>query len=222
MSFDILNFINYVLDNLFSTKLMNFIFLVVMIISISYNYRSCVKLRKLRIKYLIKEDNRLLEEAEERIHILKLHAIYIAIIASMIGIIFLTGTLYNAEEFGKQISFAGTITSIVLSIIAIFMSIVNEGKNEYLKRQLENASITLKESSDKLDINIKELESKVTGFSKNIEEIAEKVNSIKTELGEIHDTIKEQNKYFQEEQAIQVKPDIKPNRTQWTKGDTKN
>ena len=53
----------------------------------------------------------------------KIHSIYIASIAAGIVIWALATGQANSEEFSSWISFASTITSIILSVIAIFMSI---------------------------------------------------------------------------------------------------
>ena len=74
---------------------------------------------------------------------LKLHIKYIVAIALILlfgGIVLATS---NQNEFVNQVSFASTITSIILSVIAIWMSISGE-------RSTNDIRISIAESTERL------------------------------------------------------------------------
>lgn len=87
------------------------------------------------------------KECDNKIKIMKtkLHCTYLLIIATLICVWVFASTHVNAE-FVNQVSFASTITSIILSVLAIIMSITGEGKTEHLKDQLEASAKEIKES----------------------------------------------------------------------------
>lgn len=81
------------------------------------------------------------EEYEIKIKCIKtkLHARYLAAIAIGICIWQFAGTT-DSDAFIAQFSFASTIASIILSVLAIIMSITGEGKTEHIKDQLHESA----------------------------------------------------------------------------------
>lgn len=106
----------------------------------------------------------------------KLHSRYIACIATGIVIwLIATGTSSNAK-FPELISFASTITSIILSVIAIIMSITGESKTDAMRNQMERTTkkledtVNIVESANKENANnIKELKENIKILEKKIE-----------------------------------------------------
>ena len=82
---------------------------------------------------------------------LKLHFIYIVVICFIICIGTIIIAAYNQEAFVAQVSFAGTITSIVLSVIAIWLSISGE-------RTTNDIRIKIAESTERLSDTTKNVE----------------------------------------------------------------
>lgn len=70
----------------------------------------------------------------------KLHSRYIAFIAIGIVIWLLATGEANSSEFAEWISFSSTIASIILSVIAIIMSITGENKTEAMRNQMEETA----------------------------------------------------------------------------------
>ena len=99
---------------------------------------------------------------------------YWALIVSIICIIWMSSDLYTNEKFSYYISFAGTITSILLGFLAIFYSFVQsiDGNN-----------------------SIKVLQDISSDLAKYSEEINEKI----TEFSGLSDTLKESNKNLDEQ-----------------------
>ena len=99
---------------------------------------------------------------------LKLHFTYIIIICFIICIVTIIIAAYNQESFVSQVSFSGTITSIVLSVIAIWMSISGE-------RSTNDIRIKIVESTERLSDTTKNVEI----LNKNYE------NTMDTQLNEL-------------------------------------
>lgn len=95
----------------------------------------------------------------------KLHSTYLLIIAVMVCIWLFSVLAHGDTDFVDQISFASTITSIILSVLAIIMSITGEEKTEHIKDQLE---VTAKD--------IKKSQETVTNINETIKNSLEKVN----------------------------------------------
>lgn len=115
----------------------------------------------------------------------KLHCRYIACIATGIVIWLITTGTSSNEKFPELISFASTITSIILSVIAIIMSITGESKTDAMRNQMER---TTKKLEDTVDIvenanrenvgNIKELKENIKILEKKIENMPGMVTEV--------------------------------------------
>lgn len=88
---------------------------------------------------------------------LKLHIKYIlGISISIIAIVIIASCYWNSK-FVDEVSFAGTISSIILSVIAIIMTIVGEQKSDNTKNKLENVSDNLIEIKDDISKEVEKL-----------------------------------------------------------------
>ena len=128
-------------------------------------------------------------ELEKKHSLLKLHMIYVLCIACFLCVVFLTYELSDADRFGEMLSFAGTISSIILSIVAIFMSINGEGKSDEIRREMSNSSNKLAETADGLEnhldnvlIQIKELEKRL---NKKLDGVGSEVENIHKDTTEL-------------------------------------
>lgn len=109
---------------------------------------------------------------------IKIHAKYISFISLAIVVWMIATGTANNTEFSTQLEFASTITSIILSVIAIFMSISGESKMDSIMYQMEDAVEELDkivknlekenessvESSRDLQESIRELDKKIAGM----------------------------------------------------------
>ncbi len=149
-------------------------------------------------------------ELKRKQSMIMIHLFYIIGIATFIIIVFLTICLDNAEIFGQQLSFASTLTSIILSVIAIFMSIMSEGKADSLKRDFEKANDHLSKSTKVLNETIEKLSTtldtinkfdnqlngiynKIINLDKNVNEVKEKVKKQESTETSLQKNIKEVN-----------------------------
>lgn len=83
---------------------------------------------------------------------LKLHIKYIIVIAVALlfgGIVLATS---NQNKFVSQISFGSTMTSIILSVIAIWMSISGERTTNDIKSKISYSADRLSETTEKIEI----------------------------------------------------------------------
>lgn len=97
---------------------------------------------------------------------LKLHLKYVIAICIIITMFTVVAATVTNDKFVDQISFASTITSIILSVIAIIVTLIGEMKSENTKDKLVSVSDnlskfseTIESATDKLqdisDVNIK-------------------------------------------------------------------
>lgn len=110
----------------------------------------------------------------------RLHSKYIASISIAICVWIFSGKTAWSEGFVAQMSFAGTITSIILSVLAIIMSISGENKTESIKDKLED---TVKE----LDVIIKKMENANDISIENTRELKENINELSQKMTHIPD-----------------------------------
>ena len=101
----------------------------------------------------------------------KLHSRYIATIAAGIVIWFLATGEANTAEFSAWISFASTIASIILSVIAIILSITGEGKTDVMREKIEEAVKKLENTAQNIeDANQKSINN-IAGLKKEMDDL---------------------------------------------------
>ena len=123
------------------------------------------------------------EEYEIKIKCVKtmLHTRYLAAIAIGICIWQFAGITGN-DVFIAQFSFASTITSIILSVLAIIMSITGEDKTEHIKDQLHESAKDIsktqrkiKEINDNIENNLRKLDHEISNLHIEIEKLPETI-----------------------------------------------
>ena len=77
----------------------------------------------------------------------------------------------------SHFSFAGTITSIVLSVLAIFMTIQSEAKNENVKSEINIAIDSLRKINEQLENNINSSISKLNEINNNLDNKLNEINN---------------------------------------------
>lgn len=113
--------------------------------------------------------------------------VYITIIAILVIIFILAMTIGDTREANNRFSFASTITSIVLSVIAIIMSLFAEYKND-------RAFLAVDEARKNLEHEGKKLEEATLRQITRIGLIEARLSRMLREIGEKLDDIKENNK----------------------------
>lgn len=109
---------------------------------------------------------------------IKLHSTYLIVIATMICVWLFSLITYEKDGFVGQVSFASTITSIILSVLAIIMSITGEGKTEHIKEQLEATAKDIQETQRKVNEINRAVEANLDKLNGGIDRLNEKIEHI--------------------------------------------
>lgn len=137
----------------------------------------------------------------------------ILIIAVALIILALTVKTADSEIFSEQVSFASTVTSIVLSVIAIWMSITGERSTNAIKEKVSSSVDKLTETtnksidlSDDLKKTLDNQNSKYDEIIEKMEEVISNVEGMKESVVLINDSLleygniaKSGDKYLDEE-----------------------
>lgn len=96
-------------------------------------------------------------EEKECEKLLKKDIVYCFIIFFLFVVGLLTWKLGDNKTVFDQISFAGTVSSIILSVIAIFMTIASENKNTSMSGIIEKAKDSIVDADEDIQNNTKKL-----------------------------------------------------------------
>lgn len=122
----------------------------------------------------------------------RLHTKYISCIALGIVIWLIATGTHNHDFFPDWVAFASTITSIILSVVAIILSITGESKTDAIKSDLAETARKLDKISDKMG-------EELSGTNKDIRDLISKLSDQIKILEEKVDKVPEQvNKYSRE------------------------
>lgn len=113
---------------------------------------------------------------------LTLHYKYLIVIVSILlsGMIILT--TYNQTEFVAQVSFASTITSIILSVVAIWLSISGERTTNDIKSKISD-------SAERLSLTTKEIEILNNNHKKTMDTQLSELKNVQEQLTHITQSI---------------------------------
>lgn len=100
---------------------------------------------------------------------IKLHHRYITAISIGIVIWIVATGKANNQEFMNWISFASTVVSIILSVIAIILSITGERKTDYIRNEMQETAKQLNNLTNSLTEENKKY---IENLEKNIEELS--------------------------------------------------
>lgn len=129
---------------------------------------------------------------------LKLHFIYVVTICFIICIGTIIIAAYNQEAFVSQVSFAGTITSIVLSVIAIWLSISGE-------RTTNDIRIKIAESTERLSDTTKNVETLNKNYENTMDAQLNELKNVQEQLTKVIfsiNSVGEQVSHLQGKNAI--------------------
>lgn len=108
----------------------------------------------------------------------KLHIKYLIAIASVISLGSIVLSLCNKDTFVAQVSFASTITSIVLSVIAIWMSISGERTTNDIKIRILESTDRLAKTTENVEILNNKNESIMNTQLDELNSVKEKLEAI--------------------------------------------
>lgn len=89
--------------------------------------------------------------------------------------------VYDQNDFVSQLEFASTVASIILSVIAIIMSITGEGKTEGIRNQMTETTLELKTTVT----TVREINSDV---SASLEELKKGLGELQNKIDHIPDS----------------------------------
>ena len=141
---------------------------------------------------------------------LKLHMKYIIAIAVILSLGSIVLAAYDQEAFAGQVAFGATLTSIVLSVIAIWMSISGE-------RATNDIRIKIGESTERLSKTTKEIEILNGNYEKTIENQISELKNVQEQLTQITNSISNVEKQVSD---FSVKTTIEPETQQKNTMDT--
>ncbi len=113
-----------------------------------------------------------------KIEKMKLHCIYIACICIGISLLIVINSAVGDDIFIGKLELASTITSIILSVIAIIMSISGEGKTEGIRNQMTEIIKDFKNTVDLVNTINADVKSSIDELQDKIDNIPSKVDEI--------------------------------------------
>ncbi len=103
-----------------------------------------------------------------------LRSAIVAIVNLVLVIVWLF-TERNNSNFASHFSFASTVTSIILSVLAIFMSVTGEAKTQAIRDKIEK-------ETDEIMFLTTELQKQMIDLKSNMQVVAADTTSIKNKL----------------------------------------
>lgn len=170
-----------------------FVYIILMVVIYCYsNYNECDDSNK-QGQCNLRPCNRLLKRDFK----------YCTFIMIALLVLILTAKVGNDSNLLAYISFGSTLSSIILSILAIFMTMLSESKNDATKTRLENLTSTIENASESIKEqadSIKKIYDEMTKRFAVYENIAkqqinlmEKLESLDERTKNIEDGIKTKN-----------------------------
>lgn len=148
----------------------------------------------------------------------KLHLKYIIVIATILFFGSIVLATANQNEFVAQVSFGSTITSIILSVVAIWMSISGERTTNDIRFKISDSTERLSGTTKEIEIlnnNHKETLNTQINELKNVQE---KLNELLYSVGDIKEKVNSMREGFSynfNKQSNNSKPDIFSNVFSW-------
>lgn len=100
-------------------------------------------------------------------------------------ILWISTDLYKDKDFSQYLSFAGTVTSILLGLVAIVYSYFQNYDSARSRDSLENTSKKLDDITVSLESSVRE----VKDLSENLNTINELVNILSKKVGELNEEL---------------------------------
>lgn len=117
----------------------------------------------------------------------KLHLRYIAIICIAICVWLIASGSAKDDTFISQLSFASTVTSIILSVIAIILSITGESKTSMMQARMEDIVQSLEKTAGQIAEISDNTEKNMGSLQEGIADLDLKIKNLPSE---IHDQFK--------------------------------
>lgn len=140
---------------------------------------------------------------------IKLHIRYISCICISIAMWVIVSGTANNPDFISQFSFASTVTSIVLSVVAIILSITGEGKTEAIRNQmtettneLHNTVVEVRKINEDTEESLGELKKGLSELQSKIDKLPYDTASVTSEMYAMRQNIDTNNIITEKPQGI--------------------
>lgn len=125
--------------------------------------------------------NKIDEEYRFKYEKLKIHMTYWIFILLILSVVMFTLRGHDSKSLSSEIAFGATLSGIILSVIAIIMTIIGESKSENTKDTLVNLSTELEQIVENIK-NATEKLGNVSEFGEGIQRIEKKMDEGVTKL----------------------------------------
>lgn len=138
----------------------------------------------------------------------KLHTRYLWIIAGILAVIGISIALGGCSEALGQISMASTVSSIILSSIAIFMSISGENKLNYTHDRLVETSDRMSEITGHIEKANSMLDSTINQKLVRIDDIFDRLEQIGQSVGNVEKKMFNKSLSINKNSIVDISDDI--------------
>lgn len=128
--------------------------------------------------------------------LIKRDFLYVVIILVIVSIAILASAFSNDQKAIDLFSFASTITSIILSVLAIFMTLISEYKNENTKTKIDMATNKIEQSTEQLLSVQEKFDKNLPDYQKvvsRLDGILERIQNIETHTEKLEELVQVQN-----------------------------
>lgn len=129
---------------------------------------------------------------------LKIHFRYVVGILVAIIIAISALRLSDNQNFTSVISFAGTITSIILSVLAIFITVLSNDSLSNLMERIRGLIDVINPAKNKIDESSNKIEETIKNLDKTESELKETSKSIKEVVGNLESMVIDKFKCMEE------------------------
>lgn len=139
-----------------------------------------------------KSNNKGQEKNEKKSIVTKKDMCYWILFLITLGILWGSSHIYDKVDFTQYVSFSGTVTSIVLGVVAIIYSFFQSFDNSNSKESLQVVSNNLRKSSDEIKSHTDKvliLDTKLEELTKSIDRVVDDVKNISENMRESIDSL---------------------------------
>ena len=105
---------------------------------------------------------------------------YLCVILGICLVVVFSFVFYSNQDAINLFSFASTLSSIILSVVAIFMSINGEKTQELHRNQIEHTANKLESTRVKLEENIETLNTKLDKLERKLQTVVDNTDTLVT------------------------------------------
>lgn len=156
-----------------------------------------------------------IDDSEKRIQ--KLHTFYVSGILVFIIIELLTAICMGGSaspNILSYVNFAATLSSLIMSVVAIIFTIVSGNRGDEQYKKIDNASDRVTDSLKKFSEKTAEIDKSVLSFQIISGELSAKMDSLLKEMGSVHSEVSDLKKQVEPQEQMIVTADKKEEKAQ--------